>query len=229
MPSLRGSGGGHTSEHTPLIAKEVIEAEAIPVNQHCGRVSKQLPQIYFFISVLGGSIIFFFISYLIYSSFIVGAIVCSSGVGTLTLKNVIVSDLKDDGILAKLDSNDPYILFQYDGINHQTSVFEDAGTDASWRNLDLPFSVSQSSIDMRHKFRIVVLDHNIVISDEPIGRVVVYLSDYVPTVTKQVQVFSIPKMGDPPLELVDNDNRVQGMLSIDFELSCVKDTRRLRN
>ena len=112
-----------SSEYTPLLAKSDSAH-----GQMKERSRMQTAQIYFLTLLFFGVLLFFIVFYYVYSIFIAGILRCESGKGKLILENAMLSNLKNEGILAQLDANDPYIVFQFDGTQARTSVFPDSVT-----------------------------------------------------------------------------------------------------
>lgn len=212
-------GDRSSSEATPLLAKTDEQDDDRQIKE---RSRNQVSHIYFLLVVVCGSIVFFYILYYVYAFFIAGVIRCESGAGKLILNNVMLSDLKNEGILSQLDANDPYVIFQYDGNQGRTSVFRDSGSSASWEGVNIEFPITQRSLDLKHKFYIAVIDDNVIIDDSSVGKVFLNLGQYIPTITREAHSFSVPSAGASPLEIVDSESRVQGEISLDFEVVCIR-------
>ena len=58
------------------------------------------------------------------------------------------------------------------------------------------------------------------LDDERIGKVNIILNDYISAILKEKQVFSVPKDGDSPIDLLDEEHRVTGSIRLDLELIC---------
>ena len=212
--------GNHHAERAPLISKrdDPSVVEAYTANPRNAKTTNEK-----FVGVLIiGSVVFILTIYFVYSTFVVGNMRCSSGEGNLIVNNVYLSDLKNAELFKALDSNDPYVEMQFDNKRHETSVFESAGDEAVWENLGLIFDISQNSLDMDHELHVAVIDKNMVLKDANIGKTRIPISRYVSTITKKIQHFTIPGPGDgkDTIDMVDNNNRMQGKLKIDFDLKC---------
>ena len=213
--------GSHHAERAPLISKrdDPSLVETYTANPRSSKTTNEK-----FVGVLIiGSVAFILAIYFVYSTFIVGNMRCSSGEGSLIVNNVYLSDLKNAELFKTLDSNDPYVEMQFDNKRHETSVFEGAGDEAVWENLGLSFDMSQNSLDMDHELHVAVMDKNMVLKDANIGKIRIPISRYISAITKKIQHFTVPGPFDnkETIDVVDNDNRMQGKIKIDFDVKCM--------
>lgn len=212
--------GSHHGERAPLIGKrdDPSLVETYTANPRNSKTTNEK-----FVGVLIiGSVVFILAIYFVYSTFIVGNMRCSSGEGSLIVNNLYLSDLKNAELFKGLDSNDPYVEMQFDGKGQETSVFEGAGDEAVWENLGLNFDISQNSLDMDHEFHLAVMDKNMVLKDSSIGKIRIPISRYISTITKKIQHFTIPSPSDnkEAIDIVDQNNRMQGKIKVDFDVKC---------
>ena len=212
--------GSHYAERAPLINKRddpsLIDAyTASPKN------SKTTNEKFVGVLIIC-SVAFVLAIYFVYSTFIVGNMRCSSGEGTLIVNNLYLSGLKNAELFKSLDNNDPYVEMQFENKRHETSVFEGAGDEAVWENLGLTFDVSQNALDMDHEFYVAVMDKNMILKDANIGKMKIPISRYISTITKKIQHFTVPSPSENKeyMDMVDNNNRLQGKMKIDFDVKC---------
>ena len=150
---------------------------------------------------------------------------CAGGRGALALQKVVLSDLDGVRKAFKIKTVDPYLIIQYDSSLKRTSTMHiDAAEEmqeASWNDLDVEFPISQSSISDGHKLMIAVMDDNIGLKDNHIGKVEVSLDDFGVHLL-EAGSFSIPEIGNKPLPLKARaaGNAVLGYLALEFELVC---------
>ena len=197
-----------THEYTPLISKEA----------QFGKTQHQEEGTIFSFRLVLCSFVFLLLLYYISSPFHFGA--CTGGKGTLVLNGIALSDLGEVPDTMGVKTVEPYIIFQYDGKLMRSEVKKDCGNEASWNNLDMEFGVTQQSLDYGHPLMIAIMDENVGLKDKHIGKMNLPLSDYIFSLKASKQSFSIPKIGDDPLEVKDKNNKVLGHLVMDFELVC---------
>ena len=205
----------NSSENTPLIEKSELSS-----NYNNFEKKGPTSHINFICLLFFGSLIFLFLSYALYSLYVVKMIRCRSGNGQLIVNSITLSNLENVEILNNLDQDDPYVLVQFRGILQKTSVFENSGSTAKWEDLNFSFPITQSNLNHGKYLYISVLDDNVMLDDERIGKVNIILNDYISAILKEKQVFSVPKDGDSPIDLLDEEHRVTGSIRLDLELIC---------
>ena len=115
----RHASSGST-ERVPLIDKahDQERVDALTAPPRAGKTTNEK-----FVAVLiFGCIAFVVTIYYVYAFFVVGSLRCASGHGYLVVQNIHLSDLKNAEIIKALDSNDPYVEVQFDGVKQETSV-----------------------------------------------------------------------------------------------------------
>ena len=107
-----------STEREPLIDKTSDYERILTASPKNGKTTNET----FAAILICGSITFIVVVYYIYSTFVVGSLRCAPDRGSLVMQSIYLSDLKNAEILKALDSNDPYVEVQFDGIRHDTSV-----------------------------------------------------------------------------------------------------------
>ena len=202
------------AEYYPLLAKVESTKSVTPTDRHT--------QCSFMTLVILASFGVLAICYYLYIYYplIFGIGLCPSGRGKLRVVRISLTNLADLEILP-LDVNDPYVIMEFDGTSRKTSVAQSAGSDATWDDLKLGFIVDQRVIDVQRDFYVGVMDNNYAFRDRKFGQAHFKMKDYVSYITEDRQEFSVPKKNDPPIDIVDNQSRVQGQINLNFELRCL--------
>ena len=84
----------------------------------------------------------------------------------------------------------------------------------------MKYSLSEKALDENHLLFLTVKDKNELLDDTTIGSISFPLSDYVSMITKKTQTFRTPEPSSAPFDIVDKENRVQGKISLVFDVVC---------
>lgn len=82
------------------------------------------------------------------------------------------------------------------------------------------FALTEEALDEKRPLYLTVQDKNEVLKDSTIGSIRFLLSEYAHGITKKTQMYQAPEPDSTPFDIIDNHNRVQGKLMLNFDIEC---------